>query len=104
MTRIVIFSPAAAADIDGISLYIEHDSLDAAMRFQRQARSTCLELAEMPKKGRKLAGELARDLRRYPVRGCTNYLIFYRVGELSVEIIRVLHGARDIETVFEPEP
>jgi len=29
-----------------------------------------------------------------------NYLIFYRVTDEAVEIIRVLHGAMDFESIF----
>jgi toxin ParE1/3/4 len=32
--------------------------------------------------------------------GFDSYLIFYRPTESSVEIIRVIHGKRDIEVVF----
>jgi plasmid stabilization system protein ParE len=28
-------------------------------------------------------------------------MIFYRVVTNSIEIVRVLHGARDIESIFE---
>jgi plasmid stabilization system protein ParE len=30
-----------------------------------------------------------------------NYLIFYRVREELVEVVHVLHGARDYETLFQ---
>jgi toxin ParE1/3/4 len=29
------------------------------------------------------------------------YVVFYRVTELSVEIVRVLHGRRDLDAIFE---
>jgi plasmid stabilization system protein ParE len=32
-----------------------------------------------------------------------NYLIFYRVGDGSVEILHILHGARDYEQILFPE-
>jgi len=41
------------------------------------------------------------SLRRRPVRGFENFLIFYRESGGRVEIIRVLHGARDIESLLE---
>jgi plasmid stabilization system protein ParE len=32
-----------------------------------------------------------------------NYLIFYRVGDDSVQILHVLHGARDYEKILFPD-
>lgn len=51
-------------------------------------RSDCLGLAEMPNRFRQVGGTA---LRRRP---SGNYLIFYSVGD-RVEIVRILHGARD---------
>ena len=34
------------------------------------------------------------------IAGFDNYLIFYRPTERGVEIIRVIHGSRDIEDLF----
>jgi len=28
------------------------------------------------------------------------YVIFYRVGESSLDIVRVLHGRRDLDAIF----
>ncbi|ARM89500.1 toxin-antitoxin system toxin RelE/ParE family protein [Rhizobium sp. CIAT894] len=32
-----------------------------------------------------------------------NYLIFYRVSEVSIEILHVLNGAQDFESILFPE-
>jgi toxin ParE1/3/4 len=32
-----------------------------------------------------------------------NYLIFYRVGAEAIEVVHVLHGARDYEALLFPE-
>jgi len=29
------------------------------------------------------------------------YVVFYRITELSVEIVRILHGRRDLDAIFE---
>ena len=42
-----------------------------------------------------------RNLRRWRIRGFENFLIFYRLIEDGIEVIRVLHGAREIERLFE---
>jgi toxin ParE1/3/4 len=41
--------------------------------------------------------ELAEGLRSFPV---GRYIIFYRAISKGIEIVRVLHGARDLETLF----
>jgi plasmid stabilization system protein ParE len=33
-----------------------------------------------------------------------NYLIIYRVRDEAVQILRVVHGARDLDALFEEEP
>ena len=53
-------------------------------------------LAEMPESGRQRE-KLAPELRSFAV---GNYVIFYRPIENGVEIVRVLHGARDLPPVF----
>jgi toxin ParE1/3/4 len=40
---------------------------------------------------------LGPGLRLFPV---DNYLIFYRQVDAGIDIIRVLHGARDIQSLF----
>ncbi len=42
-------------------------------------------------------------LRRFPVRGFEKYLVFYLPREAGIDVIRVLHGARDIDNVFAQE-
>lgn len=53
-------------------------------------------LAEFPEMGRERT-ELSPSMRSFPV---SRYIIFYRPGELGVAIVRILHGARDIEGLF----
>jgi toxin ParE1/3/4 len=35
------------------------------------------------------------------VRGFERYLIFYRPTDDGIDVVRVLHGSRDIESLFE---
>ena len=62
-------------------------------------------LAAMPELGERQVFKRAdlADLRAWQVRGFENYLIFYRPIEHGVEIVRVLHAARDIAAIFEDE-
>lgn len=63
----------------------------------------------LPEAGRNAAAGRQSDfvlgrltgIRSLPVPGFRNYLIFYRIQGDQLEIIRVLHGARDLELALE---
>jgi toxin ParE1/3/4 len=58
-------------------------------------------LAQFPNSGRS-RDELLVGLRSYPV---GDLVIFYRILEPTVKVVRVLHGRRDIDVIFgESEP
>jgi toxin ParE1/3/4 len=42
--------------------------------------------------------ELLAGLRSYPA---GDFVIFYRILETTVEVVRVLHGRRDIDVIFD---
>jgi toxin ParE1/3/4 len=42
-----------------------------------------------------------RTLRRWPLKGFENWLIFYHPKRDGVEIVRVVHGAGDIAALLE---
>jgi len=54
-------------------------------------------LAAMPEMGRRRE-ELAMHLRSFPV---GRYIIFYRSMQEGIEIVRVLHGARDLPPLID---
>jgi toxin ParE1/3/4 len=90
------FTELARADLQDILTYIAADSLRAALRWIERIEQQCQRLAEMPGMGRR-RDDLAAGLRSFPV---GLYLIFYREVENGVQIVRVLHGARDVESFF----
>ena len=88
--------PEARQDLREIGDYIARDDRAAARRFVRLLRDKCALLADNPCIGRKRP-ELRPGLRSFPVQ---SYVIFYRVLEGTVEIVNVIHGARDVEALF----
>lgn len=90
-------SNAARLDLDEIWFYIAQDDPDTADRFIRLIVSRFPNLASMPQMGWQRE-ELSPRLRSFPV---GNYIIFYRPMENGIEIVRVLHGARDLPPLFE---
>lgn len=91
----LIFRPLAEQDLDEIWFYIAQDNVDAADRTLDLLRDKGLILAKSPMIGRART-ELAPSLRSFPV---GNYLIFYRPIESGIEVIRVLHGSQDLNSI-----
>ena len=73
----------------------EYDIEDANRTIQAIGRK-CLDCAELPGMGRR-RDDLALGLRSI---SHGNYLIFYRLVEDGIQIVRVLHGSRDIPSEF----
>ena len=89
----------AELDLLNIWEFIADDSLEAADRLIRNIHSRCQTLSESPLSGHKRE-DLAPNLRSCAL---GNYVIFYRPAADGIEVIRVLHGARDIPTIFAQE-
>src|SRR5258706_14585905 len=94
----VSLSPGAKRDLVGIWVRIAENNREAATPFLRGIANKFPILAQYPQLGRSRE-ELQPGLRTFVVR---NYLIIYREIAGGVEIVRVLHGARYIETTLPP--
>jgi toxin ParE1/3/4 len=99
----VFVHPRARRDILSNAEYLEdHGGEQIAQRFLDATQSTFDALAKMPKLG-VLCGfhrPALRRLRRWPVKGFENWLIFYLPKRDGVVIVHLMHGARDIENLF----
>ncbi len=93
---IVVIRPRALADLADIWAYIAEDSVKHADRFATLINNQFRTLARQPHMGRSRP-ELATNLRSFPV---GHYIVFYVPLPKGVEIVRVLHGARDIESAL----
>jgi toxin ParE1/3/4 len=74
---------------------------DAAERFLESAEYAFNQLAIAPNIGKIVALPDIAMIRRWRIKNFTDYLIFYRIKEDQVEILRVLHGARDLENIMD---
>lgn len=94
-------SPRAKSDLIEIWEYIAEDGEARADAFIDRIDKKFRTLAQRPGIGR-LRNELAEELRSFPI---GRYLIFYLPLAHGIEIVRVLHGARDLGTdyFFEEE-
>ena len=92
----VLRTSQANLDLTEITLRIAAENPIAADYWLDSINEKCQLLARMPELGRK-RNDLAPGLRGLPV---GNYVIFYRLVPEGIQVIRVLHGARDIPEVF----
>ncbi len=94
-----ILSLEAFQDMQDIHGYIAMDDPDAADRVVSAFEKQVTVLANQPELG--LLKPKLRGLRLWPVTDFPNYLIFYRQREGRIEIVRILHGARDLPSILE---
>jgi len=90
-------TPEAEKDLDEISDFIAAEDPLAAIRLLDSIEAKCRALAEMPGMGRGRE-ELAVNLRSSHV---GKYIIFYRPEDEGIQVVRVIHGHRDIPKLFE---
>ncbi len=98
----VIRSPQAEQDLDEIAASLAQRSARRALRFLDAAQAAFDRLAAFPDLGAyyETTNPQLHGLRVWPIPGFLNYLIFYRVAGNTVQIVRVLHGARDLDTAI----
>jgi toxin ParE1/3/4 len=94
MSRRLRFSPAFKDDLNSIFDYIAEDNPSAASKFVKKIKDTCRHIDRFPEIG--IARDdirLGTNLRSFPV---GNYILFYRATAAHVEMVRIIHGSRDI--------
>ncbi|HEV7506524.1 MAG TPA: type II toxin-antitoxin system RelE/ParE family toxin [Thermoanaerobaculia bacterium] len=98
-------SPLAESDLDEQALHIAQDSVNAALRFLDAAQAAFDRLHSFPEIGRSrefLHPEL-KDVRSWPIPKFEKHVVFYRLSGDLVDILRVVHSARDLDRIFGPE-
>ncbi len=92
-----IISEQAKTDLRDIWEYIAEHNPDAARRTLIEISDKFDLLERNPKLGR-TRHELLVNLRAFAVK---KYVILYTPLENGVEIFRILHGARDLDAIFD---
>ena len=95
----VVYSDIAKADLREIWDYVSDDSPFQADRLIERFRSKLEHLAKWNTLGRPRP-EIARNCRSYPF---GKYCFFFRPIDDGIEIIRVIHSARDLNQIEFPE-
>lgn len=94
-----IINIVASQDLAAISDYFYTHNIEAGERFLQEFSRKCKQLANFPSLGRSYA-DIEPDLRGIPLE---TYIIFYKVIEDGIEIMRVVSGMRDLPALF-PHP
>jgi len=96
----VVITDEAKADLVSIGEFIYAHNPARAATFVEELLDRCDALADMPR-----AYPLIPRYERYGIRRCVHrdYLIFYRVMEELVEVVHILHGARDYDALLFPD-
>jgi len=92
----LIRTPAAEQDLIDIWATTALDNRAAADRVYDEFLQRARALASFPKLGPSRP-EISEDIRTLT---CGTYLILYRILPGAIEIARVVHGARDLMTLF----
>lgn len=96
MTAYVTIRPTADRDLDAIYAWISRDNPDAAARHIQRLVAAARRLATFPERGTPRP-EIGSGVRSITVGA---YLILYKVEANGVDIIRMVHGARDVMGVL----
>ena len=95
MKRHIISQPAIK-DLEEIINYFSNRNIKAGEKFINEFEKKCKYLADFPQMGRNY-DDIKPSLRGLPL---ANYIIFYRIINDGIEIIRVVSGYRNLESLF----
>lgn len=96
---IVVITGEAEADLTTIADFIALDNPRRAASFVSELIAACHSLADMPR-----AYPLVPRYENAGIRRCVHvaYLIFCRIGAASIDVLHILHGAQDYESILFP--
>lgn len=103
MNRRIKIRPTAIVDIDREAISIaSYSGVDAGLRFYDAYQTSFELLASQPKLGvrRDFGFSILTDMRLWKPKGFDDYLIFYRPCSGGIEVLKVVHGSRDLPTLF----
>lgn len=106
MTRRYFLSEDADNDFaEQFAYFAELSGWDLADRFFAATLAAFDRISEMPEIGRRrrFNNPVLINVRVWPVKGFDKHHIYYRPLGDRIEILRILHAARDVDAIFEDE-
>lgn len=94
--------PQAERDIEECFVFIAENDLDVGVTFLVAVEESIEMIGKNPFVGslREFKDSKLKNVRMFLVKGFHKYQIFYKLEVETIEIIRVLHGARDLPDIF----
>lgn len=99
----ISISDAAASDIlEQADWYEAQSGESLAARWEKAVTSAILRIVKAPRAGTacSFGSSELRHVRRTTIAGFPKHLIFYRFFDGKVLVLRVVHGARDLERLL----
>jgi toxin ParE1/3/4 len=95
-----LINKLASQDLIEIADYFAASNVRAGEKFFNDFNRKCKQLVAFPNSG-KSYDYIYSDLKGVPL---SSYIIFYRLLEDGIEILRVISGRRDLFTAFQENP
>ncbi|QDU31079.1 Plasmid stabilization system protein [Anatilimnocola aggregata] len=102
MPNSICIRPRARLDIVELAVFLGERNAELADRFLNACESTFQLLADSPGIGGAYptTDQRLENLSVFRVSGFPNHVLFYYRRPQEIEIVRVLHGARDIDFIL----
>ena len=100
--QLIVSEPAAADVVEQAHWYQEQSGTELAKRWERAVTCAVLRVIDHPRAGAISSfqhPELS-NVRRVLIPGFSKHLMFYQIRKNEIPILRILHGARDLESLF----
>lgn len=94
-----ILAPSSTRDLDRLSEYFLENNVEAGERLFKTLNQKFYNLTQFPNIGKPYP-HLDSNIRGLLVE---KYIIFYRVTEIQVEIVRIVDGRQDLTKLFMTE-
>ncbi len=101
----IVFSPQALKDLEETKAYITEELCNeqAAVKTVSKILKNIRMLSEFPESAPLLSSIVDFDT-NYRFLVCGNYVVFYRLEENKVHIIRIIYGRRNFMQILFGEP
>jgi len=100
--RITLTDAAVVDILEQADWYESQADYKLAERWENAVTATLLRILKGPRSGQlcHFKSEELRDVRRAFVGGFSKHLLFYRFRDNELLVLRIVHGARDLESLF----
>lgn len=100
--RLTVSEAAAADIIEQADWYQQQSGAQLARRWEMAVTAAVLRVMDRPHSGAisKFPHSELVNVRRVLISGFPKHLIFYQVRKTEILVLRIVHGARDLESLF----